>query len=235
MWTIDPAGFLVNHHSGSKYEWGLHEKPKDSFYIKDKNKCTVTAWYNPENPPKGQIQPSGRRKRQAAPGTPLECPTQTSMGHTITPEEFSEGNETQIWKMKLSDIKGKKGPYQTSQYFKLFIADKEETSTLKSTDKDSSKKKEKPKDTYTYLSADKPNEFHSTQDCEGIIAANVKNFRTFEDNTKKVLTVILGFFVATIVKRWWDQTSKIPRLEKLAISLNAIMQEGKNLIYEKIA
>ena len=73
----------------------------------------MTAWYNPENPPKGQIQPSGRRKRQAAPGTPLECPTQTSMGHTITPEEFSEGNETQIWKMKLSDIKGKKGPYQT--------------------------------------------------------------------------------------------------------------------------
>ena len=111
------------------------------------------------------------------------------------------------------------------------MTDKEVTSTLTSTDKDSSKKKEKPKD--TYLSADKPNEFHSTQDCEGIIAANVKNFRTFEDNTKKVLTVLLGFFVATIVKRWWDQTSKIPRLEKLAISLNAIMQEGKSHIHKK--
>ena len=238
MWTIDPVDLkLVNHHTGSKYAWGLAESsPTGSLYvIKDISKCAGKTWYNPvkktENPLKGQIQPSARRKRQAASGTPLECPTQTFMGHTITPKELSEGNETQIWKMKLSDIKGKKGPYQTSQYFKLFIADKEETSTLKSTDKDSSKKKEKPKD--TYLSADKPNVFHSTQDCEGIIAANVKNFRTFEDNTKKVLTVLLGFFVATIVKRWWDQTSKIPRLEKLAISLNAIMQEGKNLIYEK--
>ena len=233
MWTIDPVALtLVNHHTGSKYPWGLEEKPKDSFYVKDKTKCTGTTWYKiTETLPKGQTQPSGRRKRQTASGA--VCLAQTFMGHTITPKEVSEGNETQIWKMKLSDIKGKKGPYQTSQYFKLFMADKEGTSTLTSTDKDSSKKKEKPKDTYTYLSADKPNEFHSTQDCEGIIAANVKNFRTFEDNTKKVLTVLLGFFVATIVKRWWDQTSKIPRLEKLAISLNAIMQEGKNLIYKK--
>jgi len=72
-----------------------------------------------------------------------------------------------------------------------------------------------------------PNEFESKQDCKGIIAANVENFRTFEGNTRKVITVLLGFFVATIVKRWWDQTAKIPRLDKLAISLNAIMQEEK--------
>jgi hypothetical protein len=78
----------------------------------------------------------------------------------------------------------------------------------------------------TYVSATtNNNELESKGDCGGIIAANVENFRTFEGNTRKVISVLLAFFVATIVKRWWDQTAKIPRLDKLAISLNAIMQE----------
>mgnify|MGYP001288982389 CR=1 FL=1 len=113
MWTIDPVALtLVNHHTGSKYPWGLEEKPKDSFYVKDKTKCTGTTWYKiTETLPKGQTQPSGRRKRQTASGA--VCLAQTFMGHTITPKEVSEGNETQIWKMKLSDIKGKKGGSQT--------------------------------------------------------------------------------------------------------------------------
>ena len=115
---------------------------------------------------------------------------------------------------------------KTYGYFKLYRASKE---SLKE------KEEGKPKDTNTYVSAtDEPNVlFESKQNCESIIAANVENFRTFEDNTKSVIKILLGFFVATIIKRWWDQTSKIPRLEKLAISLNAIMQEGKNLIYKK--
>jgi hypothetical protein len=224
LWTIDPAGpNLVNHHSGSKYPWGLEEKPKGSFYIKD-NKCTGITWYNlpvtkTETPPKGQTQPSARQKRQAASEAPLKCLTQTFMGHTITPKPFSEVNKKQIWKMKSSDIKGKKGPYQTSQYFKLFMADEEGTST--------DKKSEKPKDTNTYVSAtSKVNEFESKENCKSFIDANAENFRTFETNTRKVITFLIGFFVATALKRWWDQTSKIPRLEKLAISLNAIMQEG---------
>ena len=226
MWTIDPAGpNLVNHHSGSKYPWGLEEKPKGSFYIKD-NKCTGTTWYNlpVQNIPQTATQRpttinnTGRKKRQA-PGTVPTCRTQTFMGHTITPKQFSAGNKKQIWKMKPSDIKGKKGPYQTSQYFKLFMADEEGTST--------DKKSEKPKDTNTYVSAtSKVNEFESKENCKSFIDANAENFRTFETNTRKVITFLIGFFVATALKRWWDQTSKIPRLEKLAISLNAIMQEG---------
>ena len=215
---------LVNHHSGFKYAWGLAEiktSPKGSFFIKDKNKCTGTTWYSlpvttTVTPPKGQTQPSARQKRQAASVAVPKCLAQTFMGHTITPEPFSESNKKQLWKIKhYSDIKGKKG----QQYFKLFMADEEGTST--------DKKSEKPKDTNTYVSAtSKVNEFESKENCKSFIDANAENFRTFETNTRKVITFLIGFFVATALKRWWDQTSKIPRLEKLAISLNAIMQEG---------
>ena len=116
-----------------------------------------------------------------------------------------------MWNMTKPDKDG---------FFKLFMEGKKETK--------SEKGKEKPKDTNTYVSAtDKPNVlFESKQDCSSIIATNVANFRDFEKSTRKVLTILLGFFVATIVKRWWDQTSKIPRLDKLAMALNVIIQEG---------
>ena len=122
---------------------------------------------------------------------------------------------------------------KTSQLFKLCLVEEPENKTNTVEQKDPNKTKI---DTKTCVSATKyPNEFESKQDCGGIIASNVENFRTFEGNTRKVISVLLGFFVATIVKRWWDQTSKIPRLDKLAISLNAIMQEGKNHIYIKVS
>ena len=125
----------------------------------------------------------------------------------ISPVEFNETDTNQRWKL-----------YQVkkSKYFKLCLVD------------------DKAEVNRTCVSATKnADEFESKQNCGGIIAANVENFRTFEGNTRKVISVLLGFFVATIVKRWWDQTAKIPRLDKLAISLNAIMQEGKRHNHKK--
>ena len=133
----------------------------------------------------------------------------------IKPVEFNETDPNQKWKLYIC-TKDNCTKDATSKHFKLCL-----------------ESEENKKENKTCVSATtKPDEFESKQNCAGIIAANVKNFRTFEGNTRKVISVLLGFFVATIVKRWWDQTAKIPRLDKLAISLNAIMQEGKNHIYK---
>merc|ERR1719464_471618 len=143
------------------------------------------------------------------------------MGHVIEPVEFDktkkgETHENQKWKMEKES--------ETSQYvgyFKLCLVTEKKPETVEQKDPD------KPKiDTKTCVSAtNNPNEFENKQNCESVIASNVENFRTFDESTRKVFTIVLGFFVATTVKRWWDQTLKIPRLDKLAISLNAIMQE----------
>jgi len=55
---------------------------------------------------------------------------------------------------------------------------------------------------------------------------NTTEFKNFEANMKKVLTFFLGFFVTTSIKRWWYQTSKIPRLTDLAVISAAIFQPG---------
>ena len=48
-----------------------------------------------------------------------------------------------------------------------------------------------------------------------------------EETTKSVLCVLVGFFVTIQIGRWWSQTSRMPKLNKLAMELNAIMQIGK--------
>jgi len=58
------------------------------------------------------------------------------------------------------------------------------------------------------------------------IKKNKEEFRTFEDNMKKALTILLGFFVTQNIRRWWHQTSRIPYLTDLAIACNAIFQHG---------
>ena len=56
---------------------------------------------------------------------------------------------------------------------------------------------------------------------------NKDQFKKFEGNMRVVLTLFLGFFVATTIKRWWNQTSKIPRLTDLAVICNAVFLPGK--------
>ena len=64
-------------------------------------------------------------------------------------------------------------------------------------------------------------------DCEKFKEVNVEQFRTMEENTKSVLCILVGFYVSIQIGRWWSQTSKMPKLNKLAMELNAIMQIGK--------
>jgi hypothetical protein len=66
-------------------------------------------------------------------------------------------------------------------------------------------------------------------DCEKFKKVNVEQFRTMEENTKSVLCILVGFYVSIQIGRWWSQTSKMPKLNKLAMELNAIMQIGKYL------
>ena len=60
------------------------------------------------------------------------------------------------------------------------------------------------------------------------IKKNKEEFRSFEDNMKKALTILLGFFVTQNIRRWWSQTSRIPCLIDLAIACTAIFQHGMN-------
>jgi len=55
---------------------------------------------------------------------------------------------------------------------------------------------------------------------------NVKKLTSVEQNMKRVLTFLLGFFVTQSIRRWWNQTSKIPHLTDLAVVCNAIFQPG---------
>ena len=151
-------------------------------------------------------------------------------GNEIKPVQFDGNDKDQKWKLEQYNVATRKKD-KTSKFFKLCLVEEPENKTETVQQKDPNTPKI---DTKTCVSANNHlNEFESKQDCGGIIAANVANFRTFEGNTRKVISVLLGFFVATIVKRWWDQTAKIPRLDKLAISLNAIMQEGKRHNHKK--
>ena len=58
------------------------------------------------------------------------------------------------------------------------------------------------------------------------IEKNKEQFQTFEKNTKTALTFLVGAFVKLMIARWWAQTSKIPKLNRLAIRMNALMREG---------
>ena len=50
--------------------------------------------------------------------------------------------------------------------------------------------------------------------------------RSYERTTIKTLALLLGFYASTMMKRWWDQTSKLPKLKDVAMVLNAIFQPG---------
>ena len=58
------------------------------------------------------------------------------------------------------------------------------------------------------------------------IEKNKEQFQTFEENTKLALIFLVGSFVKLMVARWWAQTSKVPKLNRLAIRMNALMREG---------
>jgi hypothetical protein len=54
----------------------------------------------------------------------------------------------------------------------------------------------------------------------------VKTWKDFHKNLVKVLGLLLGFYVATLMVRWWKQITHLPRIEELAMALNGIIQPG---------
>ena len=66
-------------------------------------------------------------------------------------------------------------------------------------------------------------------DCNKFNEINIKQFGTMEENIREVLGILIGFYVSMQIGRWWSQTSAIPKLGKLAMELNAIMQIGSKI------
>ena len=52
---------------------------------------------------------------------------------------------------------------------------------------------------------------------------HVKDMKEYEKATIKVLALLLGFFVSTIMNRWWSQLMKLPQLNDVAMVLNGML------------
>ena len=39
----------------------------------------------------------------------------------------------------------------------------------------------------------------------------------------KLLTFLLGFYVSTMMRRWWEQIRHLPSVENVALTLNSII------------
>ena len=55
--------------------------------------------------------------------------------------------------------------------------------------------------------------------------------RDHERTIIKILALLLGFYASTLMRRWWGQVSKLPRLNDVAMVMNAIFQPGINTSY----
>ena len=53
--------------------------------------------------------------------------------------------------------------------------------------------------------------------------------RDHERTIIKILALLLGFYASTLMRRWWGQVSKLPRLNDVAMVMNAIFQPGINV------
>ena len=56
-----------------------------------------------------------------------------------------------------------------------------------------------------------------------------EKIRDHERTIIKILALLLGFYASTLMRRWWGQVSKLPRLNDVAMVMNAIFQPGKVL------
>jgi hypothetical protein len=62
---------------------------------------------------------------------------------------------------------------------------------------------------------------------EGLKKTSEK-IRDHERTIIKILALLLGFYASTLMRRWWGQVSKLPRLNDVAMVMNAIFQPGIN-------
>ena len=57
----------------------------------------------------------------------------------------------------------------------------------------------------------------------GILTRLVEYFHFNAQNMARDLTFLLGFYVSTVAKRWWDQVAYLPEPDNLAIFLNGVV------------
>ncbi len=55
---------------------------------------------------------------------------------------------------------------------------------------------------------------------------HVTQWRAVEARTTRVLSMLLGFYVATMMARWWTQICKLPEITGIAMTLNALVTDS---------
>jgi hypothetical protein len=54
-----------------------------------------------------------------------------------------------------------------------------------------------------------------------------KKCKSYNKPLVKVVTLLLGFYVSTIMARWWSQIVHLPKIEELAMALNGSIRPGE--------
>ena len=62
--------------------------------------------------------------------------------------------------------------------------------------------------------------FCSIHNKEGSFCKSTKNWKLDHKNMVKVLGFLLGFYTATVMKRWWSQISHMPLITNVSMVLN---------------
>ena len=56
----------------------------------------------------------------------------------------------------------------------------------------------------------------------------VAQYSKMHVESTRILTFFLGFFVASMMKRWWDQVTTLPDISQVAMVLNGLVKSGKD-------
>ena len=67
-----------------------------------------------------------------------------------------------------------------------------------------------------------------TDECQIMIDAWFTHWREHDRMMLSCVTFMLGFFVNHVVKRWWDQITKVPTIEPVIIGLAGLVWPSKN-------
>ena len=62
---------------------------------------------------------------------------------------------------------------------------------------------------------------------KGSFQMEVAQYSKMHVEVSRILTFFLGFFVANMMKRWWDQVTTLPDITQVAMVLNGLVRSGK--------
>ena len=69
---------------------------------------------------------------------------------------------------------------------------------------------------------------NNTQQCDQMIVDWFTHWREYDRFMLSTITFLLGFFVNTIVKRWWEQVSRLPTIEPITLGLSGLVWPNEN-------